>query len=199
MTRPSPQAQAKALATRYFSTPVARVLLALHISPNGLTLAGLTVAVGAGYLLSEGWLLAGGAVMLAGAVLDMLDGAVARLGQRTTRFGAYLDSAADRLGEAAVLLGLLAYYVRQPSEDLGIYLVVGALVASMMVSYLRARAEALGVTGEVGIMARTERVVVLSGSLMAGYPLYGLGIILALGSLTSLHRIYHVLRQTEGD
>ena len=198
MTRPSPQAQAKALATRYFSNPVARVLLAMHISPNALTLAGLAVAGGAGYLLSEGWLLAGGAVMLAGAALDMLDGAVARLGQRATRFGAYLDSAADRLGEAFVLLGLLAHYVREPSE-LGIYLVAGALVASMMVSYLRARAEALGVTGEVGIMARTERVVVLSGSLLAGYPLYGLGIIVALSSLTSIHRVYHVLRQTETD
>ena len=195
MTLLAPRLHAKALADRYFSIPLARLLLALHISPNGLTLTGLAVAVGAGYLLSEGWLRAGGAVMLAGAVLDMLDGAVARLSNRATRFGAFLDSVADRLGEAAVLFGLLAYYVRQPSET-GIYLVVGALVASMMVSYLRARAESLGVPGDVGIMGRSERVVVLGVGLLAGYPRYSLGIILALASLTVLQRLYHVLRQT---
>ena len=196
MTVLAPRLRARALAERYVSVPVARVLLALRVSPNALTLAGLAVAGGSGYLLSEGRLAVGAAAMLAGAALDMLDGTLARLGQRATRFGALLDSTADRLGEAAVLFGLLAFYVRD-GHELGVYLVVGALVTSQMVSYLRARAESLGVPSDVGLMGRPERVVVLGGGLLAGYPLYALGIVLVLSGVTSLQRVCHALRQTK--
>jgi CDP-diacylglycerol--glycerol-3-phosphate 3-phosphatidyltransferase len=195
MTLLAPRLRARALAEKYVSIPLARLLQALRISPNSLTLAGLAVSIGAGYLLSEGWLIAGGAVMLAGAFLDMLDGPLARLGQQASRSGAFLDSVADRLGEAAVLFGLLVFYVRD-GHELGTYLTVGALVASQMVSYLRARAEGLGIPSDVGFMGRPERVVVLGAGLLAGYPLYPLAIILALSGVTMAQRIYHTLRHS---
>ena len=197
MTPLAPRLQAKAWAARYVSNPLARVLLALHVSPNAITLAGLAVALGAAYLLAVGHLLTGGLVMLGGASLDMLDGAVARLGGRVSKFGAFLDSVTDRLSESAVLFGLLFYYVDQ-THELGSYLAFGAMVASMMVSYLRARAESLGVSGDVGLMGRPERIVVLGVSLVAGYPLYGMGVVLAGAGLTVAHRTVHVARHTRG-
>ena len=133
--------------------------------------------------------------MLAGAALDMLDGAVARLANSAGRFGAYLDSVADRAGEAVVFFGLLAFYVRD-GHHLGAYLAFAAAFAAMLVSYSRARAEGLSVPGDVGLLGRPERIVVLGVGLLLGYPLYAMGIIAALALLTSLQRLRHVHRNT---
>ena len=193
--RSAPRLQAKAWVARWVSGPSARLLVALHVSPNAVTLAGLAVVGGAAWLIAEGHLLAGGIVMLAGATLDLLDGAVARLSGSASKFGAYLDSVADRISEAAVLLGLLAYFVRDGNE-IGAYLAFSAVVVSTMVSYSRARAEGLGVQGDVGFMGRPERVVVLGGGLLAGYPIPALGIVVAVGSITVLQRLIYVWRAT---
>ena len=189
----APRLQVRAWAARFVVEPPARLLLALHIHPNAITAAGFAVAVGAAYLLAEGLLWQGGIVMLAGAALDMYDGAVARLGGKESTFGAMLDSVLDRLGEVVVLFGLLVFYVRG-ADDVGAYLAFGALAASLMVSYLRARSEGLGVPGDVGLMGRPERIVVLGAGLLLGYPAWALGIIAALGSLTVVQRAVHVWR-----
>ena len=189
----APRLQARAWANRFVVAPPARLLLALHIHPNVITVAGFAAAVGAAYLLAEGRLLAGGIVMLAGAALDLFDGAVARLGGKESTFGAMLDSVFDRLSEIAVLFGLLVFYVRG-ADDVGAYLAFGALAASLMVSYLRARSEGLGVPGDVGLMGRPERIVVLGAGLLLGYPTWALGIIAALASLTVAQRAVHVWR-----
>jgi CDP-diacylglycerol--glycerol-3-phosphate 3-phosphatidyltransferase len=128
---------------------------------------------------------------LGGSAMDILDGAVARLGNKETRFGAFLDSVTDRLGEAAALFGLLVFYVRQDHE-LGAYLAFGAVVISLMVSYLRARAEGLGIPGDVGLMGRPERIVVLVFGLVVGFPLYALGVLLTFATITMGQRIWHV-------
>ena len=188
-----PRLRAKAWATRFVSDPLARMLRGLGVSPNAVTLAGLVLAGGAAYLLSEGRLVAGGVVMLAGASMDMLDGALARLTGKASTFGAFLDSVADRLGEAAVLFGLLVLYVRD-AHTMGAYLAFGALTTSLMVSYLRARAEGLGVPGDVGFMGRPERVLVLGVGLLAGFPLYAMGVIVVLASVTVLQRAAYVWR-----
>ena len=194
----APRLHAKSWVDRYVSTPAARLLLALHVSPNALTLLGLGIVAGAAYLLARGELLIGGIVMLAGAALDMLDGAVARLGRQSSQFGALLDSLADRLGEAAVFFGLLFFYYDQ-AHTLGVLLSFGALVASFTVSYVRARAEGLGIPADVGFMGRPERVVLLGGGLLAGYPLYSLGAIIGLALLTVAQRIVHTARHSTND
>ena len=193
----APRLQARAWANRVVVEPPARLLLALHVHPNAITAAGFAVALGAAYLLADGRLLVGGIVMLAGAALDMFDGAVARMGGKESTFGAMLDSVLDRLSEIAVLFGLLVFYVRG-GDDAGAYLAFGALAASLMVSYLRARSEGLGVPGDVGLMGRPERIVVLGAGLLLGYPAWALGIIAVLASLTVVQRAVHVWRAGRG-
>jgi CDP-diacylglycerol--glycerol-3-phosphate 3-phosphatidyltransferase len=191
-----PRIRAKAWATRYFSAPIARTLITLHISPNMITVAGFLVSAVAAYLLAEGYILEGGIVMLVGASMDMFDGAVARISGKESTFGAFLDSVTDRLGEAVVLFGLLVFYVRG-GDELGAYLAFGTVVFSYTTSYLRARAEGLGVPGDVGFMGRPERVVVLGVGLLLGYEQYALGIMLAVSALTIAQRIAHVWRNAD--
>ena len=196
MKAQAPRLSLRAAAERFVAHPVARVLIALRVHPNALTLVGFGVAVAAAWLLADGRLLAGGAAMLAGAAMDMLDGSVARLSGKASVFGAFLDSVMDRLGEAVVLFGLAAFYARS-GDEWGVSLAFGALTASLMVSYMRARAEGLAIgRSDVGLMGRPERVVVLGAALLLGYPLYGLGVIAALSALTMAQRAWHVLRAT---
>ena len=188
--------RAKGWTTRYFSGPVARVLIALRISPNAITMAGFLVSVAAAYLISEGGFITGGIVMLGGAVMDMFDGAVARLTGKASTFGAFLDSILDRLGEAAILFGLLVFYVREANE-FGSFLAFGTVVLSIMVSYSRARAEGLGVSGDVGIMGRPERVVLMGIGLLTMYPEYAMGMIIVVSIITMLQRTAHVWRNAD--
>lgn len=188
--------RAKGWATRYFSGPIARALVAMHLSANAITTIGFFVSVGSAYLLSEGELVIGGIVMLGGAIMDMFDGAVARLTGKATPFGAFWDSVLDRLGEAAVLFGLLVYYVRDDNE-LGVFLAFGTVVLSIMVSYSRARAEGLDVPGDVGIMGRPERIVVMGVGLLTRYPQYAMGVIMAVSAVTIAQRTAHVWRNAD--
>ena len=148
---------ARKVVSSYLETPVVAILRRIGLSPNSVTLLGLVVAGASAYLLSIGNLWAGGVVLLASGMFDFFDGALARASGRASSFGALLDSVVDRLSEAAVLLGLLVYYLQQDSTE-GAVLVYLALAGSIMVSYLRARAEGLGIECKVGIMTRPERV-----------------------------------------
>ena len=195
MSAPSnaPRLQTKNLAARYVSGPVARVLVALHVSANAITLAGTAVVMASAYFAADGRFLIAGLVFLAGSTMDLFDGPVARLTGEANRLGAFLDSLMDRVGEGALLFGLLVFHVRT-GHELGAYLAFSAAVISMLVSYSRARAEALGIEGDVGILGRPERVVVLTVGLLAGYPVPALGLIVAAGSFTVLQRFAHVWR-----
>ena len=182
----------------YLEAPAVRFLTRMGLTPNVITLLGLGVAGASAYLLSVGQLVAGGMVFLASGVLDLLDGAVARATGRVSAFGALLDSVTDRVSEAVVMLGLLIYYVGQPSSW-GLALVFTALAGSFIVSYVRARAEAIGVECDVGVMTRPERVAVLGVALIAGgwWPqavLAALGVISALTLVTTVQRVLHVRR-----
>jgi len=181
-----------------FTTPVARILSKTSVTPNTLTVIGFLVSVAAGVLIAKGYFLAGGLVVLFAGAFDLLDGPLARATGKTTKFGGFLDSTLDRLSEAAVLAGILAYYAFHEGtwESL---LAFGTFVGSVMVSYLRARAEGLGIKCEVGIFTRVERVIVMSIGLVFGQwfdlaiPIM-LGIITALAFVTVMQRLIHVQR-----
>jgi CDP-diacylglycerol--glycerol-3-phosphate 3-phosphatidyltransferase len=187
----------KALANR-FTEPVARLLARTAITPSVITWFGFLLAIGAAALIVTGHLVAAGLVVLIAGFFDILDGALARYTNRVTRFGAMLDSTLDRLSEAVVLLGILIFF----ASDLhfaGILLIGFTLVGSFMVSYTRARAEALGIECQVGFFTRAERVVVVAlGLLLSQVPyalLIALGIVALLSFVTVVQRLVHVSQQ----
>ena len=156
---------------RYVEVPGARALNAVGLTPNVITLFGFIVCVAGAALVALGWPLYGGIVFLAGSFLDLFDGALARLTAKASDFGALLDSVFDRLGEAALFVGLGLYYLLgdlPPTQLLlSMLAVLLGLVFSQGVSYLRARGEGLGAFTRSGVMTRTERVLILGAGLVA--------------------------------
>jgi len=183
----------RSLALRVNRFP-AELLAKTGLSPNVLTVFGLLLALGVAWVLSTGHFFLGGFLVLLLGAFDMLDGAVARASGRSTRFGALLDSTFDRFSEAALFLGLLAYYANQGSHQ-ELVLVGAGLVGSMMTSYVRARAEGLGLTCEVGIFTRPERVIVLAIGLIFNQMLVVLWIIAVLANLVAWQRLFYVWQQ----
>src|SRR3989442_11798454 len=145
--------------------PLARGLILAGVPPNAITTLGTLVVLGSGLAFGTGSIRLGGLLLLVSGMFDLLDGQVARQGGKTTTFGAFYDSTLDRVGEGAVFTGLIFYFLRGPlPADLkprAIAAGLVALVASLLVSYTRARAEALGVDNKVGIAARAERILLL--------------------------------------
>ena len=187
-------------AADYLTRPAVRLLTKLPITPNAITWSGLLVTVAAAVLITTGHLFAAGFVVLISGFLDILDGALARYTNRVTRFGAVLDSTFDRLADAALLLGILVLFARE--EPVTLVLVAGlALVGSLLVSYVRARAEAIGLECRVGLFTRTERVIVLALGLLLSQINYALivalVVIMVFSFVTVGQRLVHVWRQTK--
>lgn len=190
-------------AARSILSPVVRAAIALHITPNTITVLGLLMVVAASVVVGLGGLLAGAIIVAAGSALDAVDGALARATSGGTTFGGFLDSTLDRAGEAILYAGIAAYYLAHSSAPawpvLAAFL---ALTGSFMVSYSRARAEVVGLGAAVGLAPRPERVALI----VAGLGLAGLGfapaligamwIIAVLTVATTIQRIWHVWRLT---
>ena len=190
------------LAQRISKIPAA-LLAKTGLSPNALTLFGFAVTLGVAWVLSTGRFFLGGFLVLFSGAFDFLDGALARATGRSTKFGAFLDSTLDRFSDAALFLGLLAYYASLGSHYPEIVLIGAALTGSLATSYARARAEGLGLKDEVGFFTRTERIILLAIGLIIGHwhsdaMTVVLWIIAVLSNFTALQRIYHVWRQTGG-
>jgi len=184
----------------YLIQPALGLLARTPITPSTITWLGFLVAVGAAVLIVTGHLFAAGFVVLAGGFFDMLDGALARYTNRVTRFGAILDSTLDRLSEAVLLLGILVLFAREQSVTPT--LLAGlALVGSLLVSYIRAKAEALGLECEVGFFTRPERVVVLALGLLLNQVfdalLIAVAIIAVLSFFTAGQRLIYAWQQTK--
>jgi len=189
----------KALAYR-LTEPVVRFLSRTPITPSAITWFGFLLTAGAAALIITGHLLVAGLVVLIAGFFDMLDGALARHTNQATRFGAVLDSTLDRLSEAVLLLGILVIYAEEQSIT-GILLVSVALVGSLLVSYTRARAEALGLECQVGLFTRTERVIVLALGLLLNQIdnalIIALAIIVVFSFITVAQRLLYIWHQTK--
>jgi len=191
--------------------PIARALIRGGVHPNTITTVGTLFVIGSGIAFGMGEIRLGGALLLVSGVFDILDGQVARQGAKMTTFGAFYDSTLDRVGEGAVFSGLIFYFLTGPLpaelkiRALGIALL--ALVASLVVSYTRARAESLGVECKVGIAARAERILLLglptllfgAGPGRPGVLLFWIVTVLAIVSaITVVQRVVHVARVARG-
>ena len=182
--------------TRGIVDSMALMLHRLGFKPNAVTLLGMISMCGIGLILSQGYLIIGGALMAIAASMDALDGGLARLTNEATKFGAFLDSTTDRWAEAAVYGGLLWLYTGQGAQ-LEVMLVYAAIIGSLLVSYTRARAEALGVECDVGIFTRFERLAVLGLGLLSQQMLIALVLLAVLSNFTAIQRIIHVYGQLE--
>lgn len=185
----------------YLTEPAVRLLAKTSITPNAITWFGLALAVGAAILIVGGHLLVAGLVVLLAGFFDLLDGGLARYTGKATRFGAVLDATLDRVSEGVLLLGIIFLYARE-AETIGVLLAGAAILASMSVSYVRARAEATGIECRVGMFTRAGRVVVLAvGLLLSQFfdnaLIISLAHIVGLSSFTVGQRLVYVWRQTK--
>ena len=176
-----------------------RLVTAIHlrgITPNALTLTGLVVTAAAAVLIGLGWIIPCGLVLLFSGVFDILDGAVARVTDRVGRFGAFLDSTTDRYAEVVTYAALLYHFISRSGGELPAMLVIVALGGSLLVSYVRARAQSLGFTCDGGLLARPERVVItVVGLVVPPLLIYALWVLAVLTNLTALQRIRLVWRE----
>jgi CDP-diacylglycerol--glycerol-3-phosphate 3-phosphatidyltransferase len=180
------------------------------VGPNLITTVGTLLVVASAVAFGAASVRLGGLLYLVSGIVDTLDGAVARATGQTTRFGAFYDSTLDRVGDGATFMGIAVFFLLASPEtvvhrDLGVILSMVAIIASLLVSYARARAEGLGIDCKVGLVQRAERIVglgvpsVLVGAGPQGLVLFWIVTILALASvITVVQRFVYVYQVTEG-
>ena len=188
-------------AARGLLTPVVRLAMALHLTPNAITVIGLGITVVATALVAADALLVGAALLTVGSLLDAVDGALARATGGETSFGGFLDSTLDRAGEAILYVGIGTWLVLNvESPALPLVALMVAMAGSFLVSYAHARAQGIGLAADVGLAPRTERLVlVIVGVALAGFGFTAglIGILVILAALTVatvIQRILHVWR-----
>jgi len=177
--------------------PIVGILSRSGITPNALTFVNLALNIAAAYVIATGHFLLGGILVLVAGLFDLLDGALARFIKQTTKFGAILDSVADRISEAAILCGLLIWYIPQEGASLEIVLIFVVLVGSFLVSYIRARAEGLGWQCQVGLFTRAERVIVLAIGLLINQIFIVLCVLVVFVFFTVVQRLVYLWKQTK--
>lgn len=204
---------------RLFGAALQRVVLPIGgaigragITPNMITVAGFVVTVAAAVAIARGSFFLGGFILIAGSISDMLDGAVARATGKISKGGAFLDSVLDRMSDAAIFVGLIWWYTHALegalppvaeeggfqaafTNHLGLQLALAGLILSLMVSYVRARAEGLGFSCNVGIAERPERIVILCTGLILDQMTIALIVLVAATAVTVVWRFVHVWRQ----
>ena len=191
MSRPS--------TARDYQVQIRNRLIESRLTPNAISLTGFALCAVAAVLVYKEWWLAGGIAFIVGSVCDTLDGRYSRMSGKGTSFGAFLDSTLDRIEEGIVLAAVAVHFSRQ-GDDLAAGATVLAVLASLMVSYTRARAEALGVECKVGIADRAVRVVILSAGLVfaefwSDAITVAVYVLAATAVITVLQRIFHVRKE----
>lgn len=192
---------------RQFVTMIVRPLAGLGVTPNTLTVLGLLLSILTAFIIAQGLFLAGGLLVLFAGIFDTFDGAMARARNASTTFGAFFDSTLDRYSESIILFGLLFYALQKPvmqdrlwpfgnEQSWMIILIFITVVGSLMVSYAKARAESLGLECKTGLLARPERVVILTIGLLTGAVIWALVLLAVFSNVTAVERIVYVWRAT---
>ena len=193
-----------------FSAAVRNRLIESRLTPNAISMVGMAGNLAAAVLIWEEYFFLGGVAFILGSVMYTLDGRYARISGKGTLFGAFLDSTLDRIEEGIVLTAI-AYYFAKSGDEFAAAMCVVVVLGSLMVSYTRARAEALGVECKVGVATRAVRVVILSVGLVfaKGAGLFDIELLApaiyvmaALTAFTVVQRVWHVknaLKAVEGE
>lgn len=178
----------------FLDKPLGSLAKAIRIDPNVFTAAGFLITAVAAVVIPANLRL-GGLLILFGGIFDALDGVVARVNGRATRFGAFLDSLLDRYSDAFLFLSI-AWYLAGRGDHTGAFLSIGTMVGAFLVSYARARAEGLGIDGHTGLMERPERILLLIIAALTGWVTPILGVMFVLTHFTVIQRAYMVRKHT---
>ncbi len=174
--------------------PIGAFLNRLGLTPNTITLLGLAGTTVGAYVIAQGKMTTGAFILLASVLVDAFDGTMARLRGEPSDFGAFVDSVSDRYAELVTFGGLLYYFLTQ-NDYPGVTISFLAAAGSVLVSYVKARAEGLGFTAKVGILTRLERYLVLIPLLVFNQPFIAVVAIALLANFTAYQRILHVRAQ----
>jgi len=183
--------------------PIIPLLVKLGVTPAAATIAGLVITIVGSWFVWRGIYFAGGAILILGSLFDAVDGSIARLTSTSSKGGAALDSVMDRVGEIVVLTAVLAGKAGSEHDSL-LYIIPMAMGGSLLVSYVRARAEGLGIDCEVGLFTRTERLVlVIAGVVFSAFwgsvvLVWACAVIAAGSWMTALQRLLKVTRDGNG-
>lgn len=176
------------------ATPLAHGLAKLKVSPNQVSSAGFALNVVAAVFVATGDLVVAGAVYLFAGCMDLMDGTLARVTGRATKFGAFFDSTIDRISEG-VVFAAIGFHFAVVHNGAMVVVAVLALLGSLLVSYVRARAEGLGAQCKVGLLTRAERVVLLAVGLLSGFLAEIVILIAVLTAITVVQRVHHVAKE----
>ncbi len=179
--------------------PIIDIFIKAEVNPNTFTTIGFVVSLFSAYFFAVGSIRAGGALLLLAGIFDVMDGRVARATGQVTKFGALYDSTLDRYSEVIVFFGMIYYFV-DAGHMLASVMAAIALGGSIMVSYVRARAEGLGFSCKVGIMQRPERIVTLGVTALIHVYVFIAGVVFVaiFANITAIQRIYYVWAQENG-
>jgi CDP-diacylglycerol---glycerol-3-phosphate 3-phosphatidyltransferase len=176
--------------------PIGTFLNRIGITPNMMTMLGLFGNIVGAWFLSQGNMFLGGLFVLICTPFDALDGTMARLRGEANEFGAFVDSVTDRYSELFILGGLLFYFTTH-NDPLSTIVVYAAAAGSVLVSYVKARAESLKFDANVGILTRMERYLVIAPLLLINQPVLAVWIVAILANITALQRIWKVRQQSK--
>ncbi|MCX6004972.1 MAG: CDP-alcohol phosphatidyltransferase family protein [Chloroflexi bacterium] len=187
-------------AARILTDPLVPLISRLKLTPNMMTTAGLILNLVAAIVIGFGYLLAGGIIFLLAGLFDLLDGALARYMEKTTKFGALFDSVVDRVTEGALFLSFI--FITNPSVwpnnvTCQLILIFLAMMGSFLTSYIRARAEGLSIDCTIGLFTRVERVIILALGLLLNQVFIALAIVVVLSFVTVGQRFIHVWRKAD--
>ncbi len=178
----------------FFDKPLAPIARKISLTPNMLTMLGFFITSVAAVTLPFN-LMAGGFLILLGGIFDMFDGIVARTNGKTSSFGAFLDSTLDRYSDSLIFCAVAVYFFQENNLS-GVVFTIGTLVGALLISYVRARAEGLGIQCHVGLAERPERIVLLVVGCLTGWLFHLIMLLFFLSHITVIQRIYHVYRKT---
>ncbi len=183
---------------KWFLDPIGRFLNRLGLTPITVTIIGVVGSAIAGFFVARGQVSLGGLIMLVAWPVDALDGTMARLRGEASDWGAFVDSVSDRYSEL-IILGALLYHFAVQNDPIAEVVTFAAAAGSVLVSYVKARAEAQSFSAKEGLLTRAERCLVLGPALLFNIPLVGVWIIAVLANFTALQRIWSVRTQAHAD
>ena len=175
--------------------PLAPIAKVISVNPDVLSIAGFAVSLGAAALIPFNHV-AGGVMILAGGAFDLFDGVVARANGKESKFGALLDSTLDRYADSAILLAVAWIFFRQ-NDLAGAFVTIGALIGALLVSYVKARAEGLGIECNVGLIERPERIMLFAAACLTGWFFPVIFALFVLSHVTVIQRMAHVYKKQQ--